>query len=61
MPTIASLDYFWDRLLPGGLVLLDDFAWPGYEETRIEVENWCKVRDLDILQFPTGQALITKR
>ncbi len=61
MPTIASLDYFWDRLLPGGLVLLDDFAWPGYEETRVEVEKWCQGRGLDILQFPTGQALITKR
>ncbi len=61
MPTIASLDYFWSRLLPGGLVLLDDFAWPGYEETRVEVERWCNVRELDILQFPTGQALITKR
>lgn len=61
MPTIASLDFFWNRLLPGGLVLLDDFAWPGYEETRIQVEKWCQDRELDILQFPTGQALITKR
>lgn len=61
IPTIASLDYFWSRLLPGGLLLLDDFAWPGYEETRVEVERWCNVRELDILQFPTGQALITRR
>lgn len=60
MPTIASLDLFWDRLLPGGLVLLDDFAWPGYEETRINVELWCQARDIDILQMPTGQALLTK-
>jgi hypothetical protein len=61
MPTIASLDFFWGRLLPGGLVLLDDFAWPGYEETQTEVEKWCQSRALEILQFPTGQALITKR
>jgi len=61
MPTIASLDFFWERLLPGALVLLDDFAWPGYEETRIEVEEWCQCRNLDLLQFPTGQALIAKR
>jgi O-methyltransferase len=61
IPTIASLDYFWDSLLPGGLVLLDDFAWPGYEDTRTEVEKWCERQGLDILQFPTGQALITKR
>ena len=60
IPTIASLEYFWERLLPGGLLLLDDFAWPGYEETRIKVEQWCLDRQLDILQFPTGQALVTK-
>jgi hypothetical protein len=61
IPTIASLDFFWDRLVTGGVVLLDDFAWPGYEDTRMEVEKWCEGRSLDILQFPTGQALITKQ
>jgi hypothetical protein len=61
IPTLASLDFFWDRLMPRGVVLLDDFAWPGYEDTRLAVESWCENRNLDILQFPTGQALITKR
>jgi len=61
IPTIASLNFFWDRLMTGGVVLLDDFAWPGYEDTRVEVEKWCESRSLDILQFPTGQALLTKR
>jgi hypothetical protein len=60
IPTIAALDFFWNRLLPGGLVLFDDFAWPGYEDTRIEVEKWCDHRSIEILQFPTGQALIAK-
>lgn len=59
-PTIASLDFFWDRLLPGGVVLLDDFAWPGYEETRYQVEQWCSARSQDILHLPTGQALLLK-
>ncbi len=61
IPTIESLKFFWDRLLPGGVILLDDFAWPGYEDTRAEVEKWCENLHLDILQFPTGQALITKQ
>ena len=60
IPTIASLDYFWDRLLPGGIVLFDDFAWPGYEDTRTEVEKWCHSRGQDLFQFPTGQAAIFK-
>jgi hypothetical protein len=61
IPTIASLDFFWDRLLPGGVVLLDDFAWSGYEDTRMEVEKWCQATSLDIMKFPTGQSLITKQ
>jgi hypothetical protein len=61
IPTLASLDYFWDRTMPGGIVLLDDFAWPGYEDTRLAVERWCENRSLLILQFPTGQAIITKQ
>lgn len=61
IPTIASLNFFWDRLLTGGIVLLDDYAWPGYEDTKIEVEKWCLDRSLDIFQFPTGQAIITKQ
>lgn len=61
MPTLASLEFFGDRLLPGGVILLDDFAWPGYEDTKNEVEEWCLSQGLDILQFPTGQALIIKQ
>lgn len=61
IPTIASLDYFWNKLLPRGLILLDDFAWPGYEETKTAVEEWCEARNFDILQFPTGQGLIIKQ
>jgi hypothetical protein len=60
IPTIDSLEFFWEKLLPGGIILLDDYAWPGYEDTKSEVEKWCNDRRLDIFQFPTGQALISK-
>jgi len=61
IPTIASLDYFWDRLLPGGILLFGYFAWSGYEDTRTEVEKWCRSRAQDILHFPTGRVAIFKR
>lgn len=61
LPTIASLDFFWDRLLPGGVILLDDFAWPGYEETQAKVEEWCVGKRQNIMHHPTGQALIFKQ
>ena len=61
LPTIASLNFFWDRMLTGGLVLFDDFAWPGYEDTRRQIEAWSDQRGIGILHLPTGQALISKR
>ena len=60
LPTLAALDYFWERMVPGGIVLFDDFAWPGYEDTREKIEAWSDVRGASILHLPTGQAMITK-
>ncbi|MBT6231167.1 MAG: hypothetical protein HOI47_31395 [Candidatus Scalindua sp.] len=61
MPTIQVLDKFWDLLEVGGLILLDDFAWPGYEDTQIQVEKWIQNKKCNILHLPTGQAIIFKQ
>ncbi len=60
IPTISALNKFWDILEVGGLVLLDDFAWPGYEDTQSEVEKWASDKYCNILHLPTGQAIIFK-
>ena len=60
MPTIRVLEKFWDRLEMGGLILLDDFAWPGYEDTQAEVEKWACDKKCNILHLPTGQAIVFK-
>jgi hypothetical protein len=61
MPTIQALDKFWDLLEVGGLILLDDFAWPGYEDTQIQVEKWTLNKKCHILHLPTGQGIIFKQ
>lgn len=60
-PTIAALDYFWPRMASGGVILFDDYAWPGYEDTRNMILAWIKDKDGTLLPLPTGQALIFKR
>jgi O-methyltransferase len=27
LPELAAIEFFWDRLTPGGIVLLDDYGW----------------------------------
>jgi hypothetical protein len=61
IPTMAALEYFWGRMIPGGIALFDDFAWPGYEDTRAKIELWSDAQGVPILHLPTGQAMIVKR
>jgi O-methyltransferase len=59
-PTIAALNYFWPRMVSRGVILFDDYAWPGYEDTRNLILAWLKDKDGMLLPLPTGQALIFK-
>jgi hypothetical protein len=59
-PTVASLDFFWDRMRSGGIALLDDYGFIGYEETRKAVDQWVNKRNVFLLAMPTGQAIIFK-
>jgi O-methyltransferase len=61
LPTLAALDYFWGRMVQGGIVLFDDFSWPGYEDAREKIEAWSDAHGVQILHLPTGQATITKK
>ena len=60
-PTIAALDYFWPRMASGGVILFDDYSWPGYEDTRNLILAWVEDKDGTLLPLPTGQALYLKR
>lgn len=60
LPTISALNFFWDSIIPGGIILFDDFAWPGYEATRHEIETWSDEKRIDIMHLPTGQAIVYK-
>jgi O-methyltransferase len=61
IPTIDSLNFFWNKIELGGVVLFDDFAWPGYEDTKMQVEEWIKNKNGILLQIPTGQSLFIKQ
>ena len=59
-PTIASLDFFWHKMRSGGIVLLDDYGFIGYQETRKAVDLWVNKNDALLIAIPTGQAIIFK-
>jgi hypothetical protein len=60
-PEVAALEYFWDKLVPGGVVLLDDYGFPGHEFQKTSLDRVVQARGGEILTLPTCQGLMLKR
>jgi hypothetical protein len=60
-PERAALEYFWTRLAPGAFVLLDDYAYYGFESQREAIDTLAQSLGFSVLSLPTGQGLIMKR
>lgn len=60
-PEKAALEYFWPRLVSGGVILLDDYGWRGYENQKRVHDDFARSVGHEVLPLPTGQGLIIKR
>ena len=59
-PEVAALEYLWPRIAPGGFVLMDDYAYRGFEPQKIALDAVASARNVRILSIPTGQGLLIK-
>ena len=59
-PEVQSVRILWDRLVPGAIILLDDFGSPEFSESRKVMIQLSKELSFEILGIPTGQGLIIK-
>lgn len=59
-PEIAAADHFYDKLVPGAVILLDDYGFVTYEAQKHAWDNWSKKHSMPILALPTGQGLLIK-
>jgi hypothetical protein len=59
-PERAALEYFWERLTPGGMVLLDDYAYFGNRIQGEAIDEAVRSLGAKVLALPTGQGLIMK-
>ena len=58
---IAAIDHLWDKLVFGGVIVLDDYAYgEEFIEQKIAWDKFAKLNNFDILTLPTGQGLIIK-
>ncbi len=60
LPEVEAMDFFWDRLAPGAIVLLDDYAYNGYRSQKVGMDEFALRRGVAVLSLPTGQGLLIK-
>jgi hypothetical protein len=59
-PELAAMEYFWDRLVPGAMVLLDDYGCFSHHFQKRAIDGFAAERAVQVLSLPTGQGLILK-
>jgi len=63
-PETAAMEFFWDRIVPGGIIFSDDYGHSrgglDFYESKIGFDRFAAKVGLEPLSLPTGQGLIVK-
>ena len=60
VPEVAALEFFWEKIVKGGIILLDDYAYKGHNDQYHAMNMLAKKLNFEILSTPTGQGIIIK-
>ena len=61
MPIKASLEFFFPQMVPGGMIVIDDYgftSWPGVKQA---VDEFCAFQHAPLIRLTTGNAILLKR
>lgn len=57
---VGALEVLFDRMVPGAVLILDDYGWEGYRNQKIEEDKFFSARGYQVLEMPTGQGMVIK-
>lgn len=57
MPTLAALEFFYPKIVSGGIILFDDYGWLSYQDTKEAVDSFFAKKPGILMKLPTGQAI----
>jgi hypothetical protein len=60
IPELAAIKFFWDKLVPGAPVVLDDYGWLPYVLQKKALDDFAAAKGVKVLALPTGQGLLLK-
>jgi O-methyltransferase len=58
---IGALEVLFDRVVPGGVIVFDDYGWYLFRKQKEAEDAFMKARGYEIMELPTGQGLLVKR
>jgi hypothetical protein len=61
VPEVQTLEALFDRVVPSGLVILDDYGWVVLRGQKDAEDEFFARRGYAVLELPTGQGLVVKR
>jgi len=57
---IAVIERLWDRIVPGAVIVLDDYGFSGHRLQHNAWDEFAAARGVPIATLPTGQGLIIR-
>lgn len=60
-PTRDALEFFYDRMVPGGIILCDDFGFRTCPGAHRAMTDFFRDKAEEIVSLPTGQGLVQTR
>ncbi len=55
-----TLEVLFDHIVPGGLIILDDYGWTILKAQKDAADKFFASRGHSVLEMPTGQGLVVK-
>ena len=57
---MGALEILFERMVPGSILVLDDYGWRGYRAQKEAEDPWFEKQGYYVLELPTGQGLLIK-
>lgn len=57
---LLALEHLYDRVSPGGTILLDDYGWAFNRKQMLAELDFFRARNQPVLELPTGQGMVIK-
>ena len=59
-PEREALSFIWDKVVKGGIIIFDDYGFPGHDPQKLSHDEFAQSKDCLIYTCPTGQGILIK-